>query len=61
MKTNRNQYPLRKVVGYGLNEHGGETEKLECGHEIPRRNDIYGPTNAYRRRCHLCHEARKPA
>ena len=59
-RTNRNQYPLRRVVGYGLNEHGGETETLECGHVVPRLSDIYGPTNAFRRRCRQCFDVDKP-
>ena len=29
-------------------------EKLECGHVVAVRQDIYGPTNAYRRRCRRC-------
>ncbi len=56
VKTNRNRYPLRKVVGHGVNEHGGHTETLECGHAVRRLNDIIGPTNANRRRCRYCYE-----
>lgn len=29
-------------------------EVLECGHEQRQKTDIYGPTNAYRRRCRQC-------
>ena len=46
--------PLRKVVSEGVNEHGVQTETLECGHTVHRKSDIIGPTNAYRRRCRHC-------
>ena len=49
--------PLRRVVAEGANEHGVPTETLECGHTIRRKSDIYGPTNAYRRRCRHCRDA----
>ena len=49
--------PLRRVVADGANEHGVATETLECGHTIRRKSDIYGPTNAYRRRCRHCRDA----
>ena len=49
--------PLRRVVAEGANEHGVATETLECGHTIRRKSDIYGPTNAYRRRCRHCRES----
>jgi hypothetical protein len=29
-------------------------EVLECGHEQRQKSDIYGPTNAYKRRCRQC-------
>lgn len=29
-------------------------EELECGHIIREKTDMYGPTNAYRRRCRYC-------
>jgi hypothetical protein len=48
--------PLRRVVSEGANEHGVATETLECGHTIRRKSDIYGPTNAYRRRCRHCRD-----
>lgn len=48
--------PLRRVVSEGANEHGVATETLECGHTVRRKNDIYGPTNAYRRRCRFCRD-----
>lgn len=46
--------PLRRVIGEGVNEHGVETETLECGHVVRRKSDIIGPTNAYKRRCRFC-------
>jgi hypothetical protein len=49
--------PLRRVVSEGADEHGVATETLECGHTIRRKSDIYGPTNAYRRRCRHCRNA----
>lgn len=49
--------PLRRIVSEGANEHGVATETLECGHTIRRKSDIYGPTNAYRRRCRHCRDA----
>jgi hypothetical protein len=48
--------PLRRVVAEGTNKHGVATETLECGHTILRKSDIYGPTNAYRRRCRHCRD-----
>ena len=46
--------PLRRIVSEGVNEHGGQTETLECGHTILRKHDLMGPTNAVRRRCRKC-------
>lgn len=46
--------PLRKIVAEGVNEHGVETETLECGHTLHRKRDLMGPTNATRRRCRKC-------
>lgn len=55
--------PLRKIVGrekrrIGTNWVGLpielEREVLECGHKVEPRKDIYGETNAYRRRCEWC-------
>lgn len=48
--------PLRRVVAEGATEHGVPTETLECGHTIRRKSDLYGPTNAYRRRCRHCRD-----
>lgn len=50
----KNLGPLRKIVSEGANEHGVHTETLECGHTIHRKQDIYGYTNAFRRRCRHC-------
>lgn len=46
--------PLRKVMSEGVNEHGVQTETLECGHTIRRKKDLFGHTNAFRRRCRHC-------
>lgn len=46
--------PLRAVVSEGVNEHGTQTETLECGHVVHRKQDAFGHTNAYRRRCRHC-------
>lgn len=45
--------PLRVVVGSSY-ERGSRFEVLECGHVQIQKSDIYGPTNAYRRRCLGC-------
>lgn len=49
-----NKRPLRAIVGSFANEHGSIMERLECGHAQLRKSDIYGPTNAQRRRCRKC-------
>lgn len=50
--------PLRKIVGEFTDEKtGARREKLECGHVVNQKQDIYGPTNAYRRRCRHCRAA----
>lgn len=58
------KYPLRKIVGYTeelicKSSLDGSNisivrEKLECGHLANIKQDIYGETNAYRRRCKKC-------
>lgn len=48
--------PLRRVVAEGVNEHGVQTETLDCGHVIHRKQDAFGHTNAYRRRCRHCRD-----
>jgi len=52
--------PLRKIIGYDTSEHGVQLDILECGHVIHRRQDIIGPTNAFRRRCRHCLKEKKP-
>ena len=58
--------PLRKIVDRvwvesGLMMYGKPLmvmrDKLECGHLVAAKQDIYGPTNAYRRRCRKCENA----
>jgi hypothetical protein len=47
--------PLRLVVDWFNDpETGAQKERLECGHVITRKQDIYGYTNAVRRRCRHC-------
>lgn len=58
------QYPLRKIIevvripGEKFGWPDVFKERLECGHIVRIKQDIYGPTNAYRRRCREC--ARTP-
>jgi len=47
--------PLRSVV-----VAGGTHELYECGHVAGVKEDIYGPTNAYKRRCRDCANAKAP-
>lgn len=57
-----NTYPLRKIVGYESHDVSLtpgqpmflEHEKLECGHLVLPKQDIFGETNATRRRCRKC-------
>lgn len=59
--------PLRKIISYEQKEIEGTdilrpVEVLECGHRVWIKTDIYGETNAYRRRCRYCRDlAQKPA
>lgn len=54
-KTPKKLAPLRRITDYFTPVTGGRMiEVLECGHQQSRKEDIYGPTNAYRRRCHRC-------
>lgn len=63
MKSENKRYQLRKIVGsqpvkVSQDLDGKPTyllaEILECGHtQFPKR-DIYGETNAVRRRCRQC-------
>jgi hypothetical protein len=70
--TINQKYYLRRiqtsVLGQYLNEvfrsrQRGETilyDVLECGHIQPVVKDIYGETNAYRRRCRKCPKQQPP-
>lgn len=53
MRTNRNKYPLRKVVKRIIGEHKVE---LECGHIVNPSSDMYGETHPIRQRCRLCYQ-----
>jgi len=57
--TRKRIAPLRWIVGEKNDEYGRIVEILECGHEQPRKEDIYGPTNALRRRCRRCLQERE--
>lgn len=48
--------PLRKIVGYKKIAPASSVwvEVLECGHVQVPKTDIYGETNAIRRRCRRC-------
>jgi hypothetical protein len=50
----KNTNPLRKIVSTEFDQHDRRIEVLECGHKQPQRQDMIGPTNAYRRRCAPC-------
>jgi hypothetical protein len=56
-KTNRD--PLRKVVDKFTSYDGIPFERLDCGHGVPVRQDMIGPTVATRRRCALCGEKQR--
>lgn len=67
-KRNPPSGPLRKIVGYvkesiGHHDTLGEMfidrEELECGHIIPIKQDMFGETNATRRRCRKCGEGKE--
>lgn len=57
--------PLRKIISEKVETrttpsgaaYQVEIEILECGHTMRRKADIYGPTNAYHRRCKHCASA----
>lgn len=53
-RTERQKSPLRKIVG-----HEDFKEILECGHRQYPVTDIYGETNAVRRRCWQCRKEEK--
>lgn len=48
--------PLRKITGHRCHPRNSAVivEVLECGHWLNIKTDIYGETNAYRRRCWKC-------
>ncbi len=53
--------PLRRIVGWvkaslvtTLAHATSIYEVYECGHACPTKKDIYGETNAVRRRCGKC-------
>ena len=54
--------PLRAIIHEEPGPVGSYTivEVLECGHQVRQRNDIFGPTNAYRRRCSKCARGELP-
>lgn len=62
--TSMQKAPLKKVVAYTYRELAcGDgiiaripIEILECGHEVVQKQDMYGYTNAYKRRCIKCLE-----
>ena len=62
MKKKGRVAPLRKIVdrpmvsigGDDENEYFMRQEQLECGHVQPVHEDLYGATNATRRRCKVC-------
>lgn len=62
--------PLRRIVRswtewQAITPGGSEIlvrmEELECGHKQRQKSDIYGPTNAYSRRCQRCGKPSAPA
>lgn len=66
MPTTRSNAPLRRIVrrfsetvenADGVRVHLAR-EELSCGHVVAPRQDIYGPTDAIRRRCRRCGEHR---
>jgi hypothetical protein len=54
-----NRAPMRKIVGRFLGFDDVPMERLECGHGVPVRADMLGATDAIKRRCRLCREARE--
>lgn len=51
----RGATPLRRIVReFNDPRTGAQREELECGHVIGRKKDLYGHTNAFRRRCAQC-------
>jgi hypothetical protein len=56
MATNKAKHPLRKVIARIQHPEipSSMVELYECGHYRFPKQDIYGETNANRRRCHKC-------
>ena len=54
-KTNRNKYPLRKIINRVYKENHWMNE-LECGHLVMPPSDIYGETYPIRQRCRFCYK-----
>ena len=52
--------PLRAVIAEFTEDNGIQRERLECGHVINRKQDVFGHTNAYRRRCRYCRATTRP-
>jgi len=63
-KGQKHTKPLRKIVREYVGKYefkdgtlssvDTRLEELECGHVVRQKEDIYGPTNAYSRRCNKC-------
>ncbi len=53
-RDDRRTAPLRKVIGRGVDHLGDQTEHLECGHTILRKQNSFGYTTTDKRRCHKC-------
>jgi len=56
-KTNRNKYPLRKIIQEVVGRPW--LVILECGHTAMGSTDIYGRTHPTRQRCRLCYELKQ--
>jgi hypothetical protein len=54
--SEKDRWPLRKVVGYQENEYGVTVEVLECGHTMIAKDFPVDVTKLprNRRRCRLC-------
>ena len=67
MRDKKEVRPLRRVVGWvkgqlvsPIAHHTSIYEVYECGHACPTKKDIYGETNACRRRCNKCVAGKPP-
>ena len=55
MKSTLRPHPLRAVVSSAYKPATGQImETLECGHVVAKKSDMFGETNAVRRRCRHC-------